>query len=111
MRQAAVEQLEVALELQIVGEVELADPGGIAAAAQVFEQQGVIQLSSLRCGQADFAADRHADPGAAHAVAFGLALGHVERVTEGAHQFGEFEIFHAGSIEARDFPSLLCCTT
>ncbi len=110
MRQAAVEQLEVALELQIVGEVELADARGIAAAAQVFEQQGVVQLPLLRSGQADFSTDRHADPGAAHAVAFGLALGHVERVTEGAHQFGEFEIFHAGSIEARDFPSLLCCT-
>jgi hypothetical protein len=39
-------------------------------------------------------ADVHAYPGAAHAVAFGLSLGDVERMAERAHQFGEFQGLH-----------------
>ncbi|MNX71771.1 hypothetical protein D3C86_1030980 [compost metagenome] len=36
--EGAIHQLEVALEVKIVGEIELADAGGIAAAPQIFKQ-------------------------------------------------------------------------
>ena len=47
-RQAAVDRLEVALEAQVVGQVELADARGVAAAAEVLEQQRVVELASDR---------------------------------------------------------------
>ena len=89
LRQAVLDDLVVALELQIVGQIELADARGVAAAAQVLQQQGVVQLPQLRLGQADLPADVHADPAAAHAVALGLALRDVQRMAECADQLRE----------------------
>jgi len=89
LRQAVAGGLEVAFEAQVVAEVELADARGIAAAAQVLEQQGVVQLPALARAQTDDAGHVHADPAAAHAVALGLALGQVECVAEGADDFGQ----------------------
>jgi len=89
LRQAVAHRLEVALEGQVVGQVQLADARGVAAASQVLQQQRVVQLPQLALGQADVPADVHADPAGAHAVAFGLAFGDVERVAQGADQFGQ----------------------
>ncbi len=47
LRQAAVDQLEVALEADVVGQIELTDAGGIAGAAEVLEQQRVIEIREL----------------------------------------------------------------
>jgi hypothetical protein len=89
LRQAVVEQLGVALEVVIVGDVELADPRGIAAAAEIFQEQRVVEVGELRHGQAEHLADMHADPAAAHAVTDGLAVGHVQRVAERADDLGQ----------------------
>ena len=47
LRQAAVDPLEVALEREVVGHVQLADARRVAAAAQVFQEQRVIELPQL----------------------------------------------------------------
>jgi hypothetical protein len=44
--EGAIHQLEVALEVKIVGEIELADTGGIAAAPQILEQQSVVEIGA-----------------------------------------------------------------
>ncbi|MNT63116.1 hypothetical protein D3C72_2009010 [compost metagenome] len=79
LRQRAVDDLEVLLEGQVVGQIELADAGGIAGAAEILEQQGVVEIMQRLVGKAEFAADRRADPAAADAMTGRLALGHVER--------------------------------
>ena len=89
LRKAAVDFLEVALEGEIVGEIQLADARGVAGATEVLEQQCVVEFGHLRFAEPDFAADVDADPAAAHAVARRLALGHVEGLTERAQKFGE----------------------
>jgi hypothetical protein len=89
LRQAVAHRLEAALEVEIVRQVQLADAGGIAAAAKVLEQQRVIQFPQLVVVQASGTADMHPDPAAAHAVASGLAFGNVERIAQGANQLGE----------------------
>jgi len=117
LRQAFADELEIALELQVVGEVELADAGRVAAAAQVLEQQRLVQLPALPLVQADLVANVGADPAAAQAVPLGLALGDVQRVAERAHQLrqaqpgrhadgrgrrrrGDEQAFHAAGIGA-----------
>ena len=45
-------------------------------------------------GEVDLARDLHADVGAAQAMAYGLPLGHVEGMAEGADQFCESELLH-----------------
>ena len=82
LRQTAVDILEVVFEGEVVGQIELADARGVAAAAEVLEQQRVIEFPQFVIGEAGLAADMDADPAAAHAMTGGLALGHVERVTE-----------------------------
>lgn len=82
LAETAVDQLEVALEGQIVGHVELADPGCIAAAAEILEQQRVVELLQFVIGHADLAADMGADVADADAVAGRLALGQVERLAQ-----------------------------
>ena len=92
LRQAAIDLLEVMFELDVVGQIELADPRGIAAAAQILEQQRVIQFPQLEFADPDLLTDLRADEAAAHAMPGRLAFGHVERVAERAQQFGEPDI-------------------
>jgi len=89
LRKAAVDLLEVVLEGQIVGQIELADARRIAAAAEIFEQQRVVQLPDPALVEADFLADLHADPAAADAMTLRLPLGQVQRVAERTEQFGQ----------------------
>ncbi|MNV77327.1 hypothetical protein D3C71_1707390 [compost metagenome] len=84
--QAVAHGLEVVLERQIVGQVQLADARGIAAAAQVLEQQGVVQAPELVLGQAQALPQLRAYPAAARAMALGLAFGDVESVAQGRDQ-------------------------
>ena len=53
LRQAAVDGLEVALEGEIVGQIELADARRIAAAAEILQQQHVVEVRKFRIAQAD----------------------------------------------------------
>ncbi|WP_304941565.1 hypothetical protein [Marinobacterium rhizophilum] len=85
--QAAVDCFEVVLEAQVVGGIKLADARGIAAAPQVLQQQGVIQLPLIGLRHANLTSDMHANPAAAHAVAPGLTLGHIQGMAEGAEEF------------------------
>ena len=90
LRQAVAHGLEIALEIQIVGEIELADASRVAAAAEVLQQQCVRQLPQLLLGETDGAADVHANPATTHAMSRRLALGDVERIAQRPDQFGEF---------------------
>jgi len=91
LRQAVADRLEIALETEVVGQVQLADARRIAAAAQILEQQRVVQVPQVVIVEAQAAPDVHADPAAAHAMAFRLALGDVERVAERRNQFGQLK--------------------
>ena len=48
LRQAVVELLEVPLEIEIVGQIELADARGVAAAAEILQQQRVVEVAQVR---------------------------------------------------------------
>jgi hypothetical protein len=61
---SSADGLEVPLELQIVGQIELANARGITAASQVLQQQRVVQLPLLTLGEPNLAANVHADPAA-----------------------------------------------
>jgi hypothetical protein len=82
--EAAVKLFDIALEDEVVGQIELADTGGIAAAAEILQKQCVIELPQLAVAQPHFSADVNADPAAAHAMAGGLSLNEIQRVTESA---------------------------
>jgi len=81
--------LTSSLELAVVAHVQLEDARRVAAAAEVFQQDRVVQLAQLGRRQTGFAADVQADPAGTHAMSLGLPLGDVERVAERAHQFGQ----------------------
>ena len=91
LRQAVAHRLEALLERQIVRQVQLADARRIAAAAQILEQQGVVQIPQVFIGHAQFASHMHADPAAADAMAFRLPFRDVERLAQGADQFGKLD--------------------
>jgi len=101
LRQAAVDGLEVALEGQIVGQIEPADAGRIAAAAEILQQQRVVQLPYPGFAQAELAADMDPDPAAAQAVPGRLALDQVERMTERAQQLRQADFLRNFRLRAR----------
>jgi hypothetical protein len=74
LRQAAADGLGVTFEGEVVGQIELTDTRGIAAAAQILHQQCVIQLTDLAFRLADLAPDVNADPASADAMALRLPL-------------------------------------
>ncbi len=80
------------LKLQVVGHVELADARRVAAAAEVLQQQRVIELPYFGFAQTDLAADMDADPATADAVPGRLALDHIQCVAERAEQFGQDDL-------------------
>jgi hypothetical protein len=89
LRKAAVDELEVPFEAQVVRQVEFADPGGVAAAAKILQEQGVIEIGELLVPEIERTADRDAYPAAADAMAGRLALGEVEGAAEGAEDLSE----------------------
>jgi hypothetical protein len=89
LAEAGADELEVALEGEVVAEKELAEPRRVAGAAGILEQEHVVKVGEFGVSQADGPADAAADPAAADAVARRLALGHVEGVAEGADELGE----------------------
>ena len=91
-----VDQLARALELEVVGAEQRAQPGGVARAAGVLEQQRVEQRRALVGREPDLLADPHADRARAHGVAHRLALGDVERVREGGDHLGEPDVHQEG---------------
>ena len=84
-----VDELEVAFDGNIVSEIELADAGGIRRAADILEQQGVVEIGKLVVGHAQRAADVEADPAAADTVTCGLTFRQIEGVTQGADELGK----------------------
>ena len=46
--EAGVDELEVAFDADVVGEIELADARGVGRAADVLEQQRVVEVGELR---------------------------------------------------------------
>ena len=89
LRRAVADPLEIALESQVVGQIQLADARRIAAAAQVLQQDGVVQFPSLQFIEAKLLGNLQADPATAYAVALRLAFGDIKRVAEGAQQLGQ----------------------
>ena len=92
LRQAAVDELEVLLEGEIVGEIQLADARRIAAAAKILQQQRIIEFRDLVFAEADFPADFDAYPAASHTMSGRLPFGEIERVAECAQQFGKRDL-------------------
>ena len=68
-------------EGKIVGQIDLADARRIAAAAEVFQEQRVIEILQGAVGQAELAADMGADIAGADAMAGRLPLGEIERLS------------------------------
>lgn len=91
LRQAAVHRLEVVLEGDVVGHVELAKPCGIAAAAEILQQQRVIQLPDFRGIEPNLPADVDSNPAAARAVSGGLSLHHIQRMTERTENLSQLD--------------------
>ena len=77
-----VGDLHRALGRVVVGGEQRRQPGRVARAAGVLEQQRVEQRRALLLPQADLLGQPHADRGRADRVAGRLALGDVERVRE-----------------------------
>lgn len=88
LRQAAVNGFSVAFECQVVGQIELANPRRIAAAAEILHQQRIVKFPDFLLVQSDFAADVDADPAAAYAMPGRLAFDQIERMAERPEQFG-----------------------
>ena len=87
--EAGADGLETLLERAVVGFVERANPRRVARAAEVLEEQGVVEIVALARGEAQRDADLAADVAATDAMAGGLAFGDIERIAERADQLGE----------------------
>ena len=72
----------------VVGTQNLAHARRVAAAADVFEQQRVIEIPELWPVQAQFAANAHADQATADGVAGNGVLGEVQREGERRNDLG-----------------------
>ncbi len=99
--QAQAHRPAVALEREVVGEEQLADARGIAAAARILQQRHVVQLAHLERVQSDRAADLLADPATAHAVAGRLAFRHVQRMAQRAQQLAQARAVAGGRTRGR----------
>ena len=100
LRQAAVDELEVLFEGEIIGQIQLADPRRVAAAAKILQQQRVIEFGDLGVAEADFPADFDTDTAASHTMSGRLPLGEIERVAECAQQFRKRDLVELPSGEA-----------
>jgi hypothetical protein len=90
--ETAVNQLEVAFEIQIIREIEFADARGIAATPEILQQERVIEITQLNVIEADFAADMHADVTAPDAMPLRLPLGHIERFAQSLDDFRQADL-------------------
>lgn len=89
LRQAAVNELEILLEGEIIGQIQLADARSVAAAAEILQQQYVVKFDDLVLAEADLPADHDADAAASHAMSGRLPLREIERVAQRTQQFGK----------------------
>ncbi len=87
LRQAAINKFEISFEFEVIDQIELANPRRVAAAAQVFEQQRVIELPYLQLIQLQLFRNLKPDPAAAQAMPLRLALRDIEGMAEGTEQF------------------------
>lgn len=75
LRQTAVDELEVLLKGEIVGKIQFADAGRVAAAAEILHEESVVELCELVLIEADFLADFDADTAASRAMTRRLTFG------------------------------------
>jgi hypothetical protein len=97
LRQTIVDLLEIALEGKIVGQIELANARGVAAAAEVLQKKDIIEVVQIRFGESQFPADMDSNPTAPHTMAGGLTLGEVERMAKRAKEFRKAYIFRGSA--------------
>ncbi len=83
-----VHELAVRLESDVVAAEELAHACGRRRAADVLQQQRVVERVALLGAELQLPRDAHADQAAALGLAHGMALGHVERVRERCDHLG-----------------------
>ena len=88
---SAVDVLGVPFEGQIVGEIQLANVGGVGGAAEILEQQGVIEVIHIPGIELQCIADERAYTCAADAVVGGLPFGQVKRVGQRATDIGKVQ--------------------
>lgn len=90
-RLAVTNGFETALELKVVGKVELTNAGGIAAAAKIFQQKRVVKLPELLLRQTYATTHVHTYPATPDAMARRLALGDIQCITERPHKLGQLQ--------------------
>lgn len=96
--EGAIHQFEIAFEVKIVGEIELADAGGIAAAPKILKQERVVEVMAQPGVQSQPLPQTGTYPAAANAVSSWLPLGHIERMTEGTNQLRQSQSIHRHSL-------------
>jgi hypothetical protein len=68
---------------------DLAHARGVAAAANIFQKQGVVEVGELLIGETQFASQAHAQQATAQRVTGNGALGQVKGKGQGGNNFGE----------------------
>jgi hypothetical protein len=90
MRPGPVFQLGTGFDSPVVATTDdLTHARGIAAAAHIFQKQGVVEVGELEIGEAKFAAQAHAEQATAQRVPGHRALGKVEREGKRRNDFRE----------------------
>src|SRR6185437_2227838 len=87
--QAAIDRHEIAFECDVVGHIELTNARGVAAAADVLHQQGVIELPDLGLRKSELTRNVDSDPATADTMTRWLTVHHIERMSECTKQLGE----------------------
>jgi hypothetical protein len=82
-------RFQVALGLNIVRIQDMKEPGRVAAASRVLEQQRIIQVGLLVRAHADLLGNAHSDHARAYGMPHGLAFGQVQGVGKCGNNIGQ----------------------
>ena len=82
LAQASVHEVEVMFEAEIISEIEFADSCGIAAAAEIFQEERVIKVAQRIIVEADLATNMRTNIAASDAMTFRLPFRHIERFAQ-----------------------------
>jgi hypothetical protein len=68
---------------------DLAHARGIAAATNILQKQGMVEVSEFNIGEAKFASEAHAEQATAQRVAGHRALGEIQSEGQSGNDFSE----------------------